>query len=651
MNIKLKKLTLTNFKGIKDLTIDFDDETNIYGDNATGKTTIFDAFTWLLFGKDSANKTDFNVKTLNKDNNVIYGLEHAVEGILEVDGRDIFLRRVLKENWVKKRGSAESIFSGNTTDYFINEAPRKEKEYKEYINSLIDEGIFKLLTNPMHFNTVLSWQDRRKVLLDIVGDITDEDVISSTNELSKLGQLLKGNTIDDFKAITASNKKKINEQLKTIPIRIDEINRNLPVLADAIDYAALEDERAKIKGKMDFLSNMLTNQEKIAQEFIRKQAEVSNLKMKLKDVELRIETDSMKSLNDLKIKLIELEHEAQMLEKSRTMTEETLESNEREIERLQVEMEGLRLDYNEVFAEPFVEPDRENFVCPTCKQKLPEDNVEKQISGMLGNFKNKKLTDLGEINRQGKWRKDKVRELQEQNGRLKLQIEKDVTRQDELVKKLETTRNYIKVEDSHGQIVRYEGDSEYDELKKRIASMEKNLLPQNDTNNVRGRYNDLQSELEKVNEILSSKKAISDAQERIKELKSQERSLAAQVAELEGHEYLAETFIKTKVSLLEEKINSTFKYVTFKMFDVQVNGGINETCQALVSGVPFADANNAAKYNAGLDIINSLSRYYGTTCPIFFDNRESVNRLIETYSQIINLIVSKDKNLRVEVAA
>ncbi len=650
MNIELKKLTLTNFKGIKDLTIDFGEETNIYGDNATGKTTIFDAFMWLLFGKDSANRSDFNIKTLDKDNNIIHGLEHIVEGILTVDGKEIILYRALKENWVKKRGSTESVYSGNVTDYFINAVPKTETEYKKYINSLIDENIFKLLTNPMHFNTNLKWQERRKILLDIVGDITDQDVIESTKELFKLSELLKGNTIDDFKAITASNKKKINEQLKTIPIRIDEINRNLPVLADDVNYETLEKERAKIKGEMDVLSNMLTNQEKIAQDFIKRQSELSAMKIKLKDMELKIEKDSMKALNDWKMTLLELNHEKGTLEKANQNYIDTITSNQREIEKLQTEMQEFREDYTKIFEDPFVEPDRENFVCPTCRQALPADDVQKQISGMLANFKSNKLKKLSEINIQGKWRKDKIAKLQGENDKLNSLIIENELKLAKLNKEIIDAKMTVNVEEGREHTVNYNTYPEYQNLQIEINKIEKNLIPQEQDNRVREQYNELQSELEKISEILSSKKAITDAQERIKELKSQERQLAAQVAGLEGHEYLAETFIKTKVSLLEEKINSTFKYVTFKMFDVQVNGGINETCQALINGVPFADANNAAKYNAGLDIINALSRYYKTTCPIFFDNRESVNRLIETDSQVINLIVSKDKALRTEAA-
>lgn len=649
MKINLKKLTLSNFKGIKNLTIDFGKETNILGENASGKSTVFDAFMWLLFSKDSTNRSDFTVKTLDADGQVIHGLENMVEGILTADGKEILLKRVLKENWVKKRGSADSIFSGNTTDYFINEVPKKEKEYKAYINSLIDEDVFKLLTNPLYFNTVLKWQDRRKVLLDIVGDITDQDVFKSNKELSKLVELLKDNSIDDFKAMTASNKKKINEQLKTIPVRIDEVNKNLPILADDVDYDALEKERSKIKGNMDYLSSTLTNQEKIAQEFGKKQAELSSMKSKLKDMELEIEKGSMKKLNDLKMQLLNLEHEAQMVEKGRDITEETLESNQSEIEKLQGEMEEYRTDYKTVFEEPFPEPDKDNFICPTCKQDLPAGDVEKQISGLKANFKSNKLNKLNEINKQGKWRKKKVTELQKQNDGLKAQFRKALDEQDKLLKRIEGSKEAIKAEESKEHAVDYNSVSKYKELKSEIGKMENGLPALSEDNRVRDQYNKAQSELERINEILGDKTAIENAQKRIKELKKQERQLAAQVAELEGHEYLADTFVRTKVGLLENKINSTFKYVTFKMFDMQVNGGINETCQALVEGVPFADANNAAKINAGIDIINALGKYYGTTAPIFVDNREAVNDLVETDSQIINLIVSRDKKLKVEV--
>lgn len=650
MNIELKKLELLNFKGIKEKTIEFGKETNIFGRNETGKTTIFDSFTWLLFGKDSTNRSDFNIKTLDKNGEFIHGLDHQVTGILLVDGKEVILRRLLKENWVKKRGSAEAIFSGNTTEYFINEEPKKEKDYKEYINSLIDENVFKLLTNLMHFNVNTSWQDRRKILLSIVGDVSDEEVINNSKKLKDLPGLLNGNSIDSFKAIIASKKKKLNEQLKAIPIRIDEINRNLPVLAENVDYKALEAERAAIKGELNVIESQLESQQRIADDFIKRQSELSVKKNKLKDLELQIERDSMKSLNDMNMKLMELGYKKDTLERRIKQDTEIIAKNQDEIQKLQDEMQKYRDEYKVVFEEPFNEPDRENFVCPTCKQNLPEEDVEKQISGLLANFKSNKLKKLEEISNQGKWCKVKVEQLQDESDSLNIAIQNNEVELAKLDEEIKATQAVLNAEKNKELNVDYRSNTEYAALEDEIKKIEKNLLPVNQDGRVRQKREELQDRLQEINTVLSNKQVIEDSKSRIKELEDEERIFSQQIAELEGQEFLAEEFIKAKVSMLENKINNTFKYVTFKMFDIQINGGITETCQALIKGVPFADANNAAKYNAGIDIINALSKFYGTTAPVFIDNREGIIDLIDTDSQIINLIVSKeDKVLRVEV--
>lgn len=650
MNIELAKLELLNFKGIKELTIEFGKETNIFGRNETGKTTVFDSFTWLLFGKDSTNRSDFNIKTLDKNGEFIHGLDHQVTGILLVGGKKVILRRLLKENWVKKRGSAEAIFSGNTTEYFVNEEPKKEKDYKEYINSLIDENVFKLLTNPMHFNVNTSWQDRRKILLQIVGDVSDEEVINNSKKLKDLPRLLNGNSIDSFKAIIASKKKKLNEQLKAIPIRIDEINRNLPVLAESVDYELLEKERASIKGELNVVESQLESQQRIADDFIKRQSELSIKKNRLKDLELQIEKDSMKALNDMNIKLIELGYKKDNLERKIKQDAEIIAKNQDEIQKLQDEMQKYRDEYKVVFEEPFNEPDKENFVCPTCKQDLPKEDIERQISGMLANYKSNKLKRLEEISNQGKWRKAKVEQLQDESDSLNIAIQNNEAELAKLDEEIKATQAVLNAEKNKELNVDYRSNTEYAALEDEIKKIEKNLLPVNQDGRVRQKREELQDRLQEINTVLSNKQVIEDSKSRIKELEDEERIFSQQIAELEGQEFLAEEFIKAKVSMLESKINSTFKYVTFKMFDVQINGGITETCQALIKGVPFADANNAAKYNAGIDIINTLSKFYGTTAPVFIDNREGIIELIETDSQIINLIVSKkDKVLRVEV--
>src|SRR5699024_4831771 len=226
--IKLLNLKLTNFKGIKSFELNANGEDmKVFGENATAKTTVFDSFVWLLFGKDSQNSTQFEIKTL-RDGKPVHKLNHEVEATLLVDGQELTLKKVYKEKWTKKRGSVTESFSGHTTDYYIDGVPSKKKEYEGKISEIVDEEVFKLLTNPAHLNEQLKWQDRRKTLLEIAGDVTDEEVIASNESLAKLTEIIGKRSIDDHKKVVTAKKKEINQELDRIPIRIDEIHRGLP---------------------------------------------------------------------------------------------------------------------------------------------------------------------------------------------------------------------------------------------------------------------------------------------------------------------------------------------------------------------------------------------------------------------------------------
>src|SRR5690625_810803 len=252
--IQLLNLKLVNFKGIKSFQVDFNgNDTKVFGENGTGKTTLFDAFVWLLFNKDSNNSSNFDIKTLDKDGNVIHKLDHEVEATLLVDGKELILKKVYKERWTKQRGSATESFSGHTTDYYINGVPSKKKDYDETIAETLDENIFKLLTSPAYFNENMHWTERRNLLLEIAGDITDEDVIASRKDLAKLLDVLNGNSIEDHKKIIAAKRREINKKIEEIPTRIDEIHRNLP------DISSLDEE--KIKSEIDKLSFAIEEKE------------------------------------------------------------------------------------------------------------------------------------------------------------------------------------------------------------------------------------------------------------------------------------------------------------------------------------------------------------------------------------------------------
>ena len=222
MDIRINRLLLQNFKGIKHLEINADGANlKIYGDNATGKTTVFDAFTWVLFGKDSLGRSDFGIKTQDENGNVIHNLEHTVECELAIDNSILTLKKIYAEKWTKKRGSAEADFSGHETKYFINEVPSTKKEYEQKIAMYIDESLFKTITNPLYFNEHLKWQDRRAILLSLCNEnISDEDILARSPEFSPLLDELKGRTVSEYSKIIKSRQSAINDELKAIPQRI-----------------------------------------------------------------------------------------------------------------------------------------------------------------------------------------------------------------------------------------------------------------------------------------------------------------------------------------------------------------------------------------------------------------------------------------------
>ena len=286
-DIELKRLELRNFKGIKKLDIDFKKITDIRGRNGSGKTSIFDAFTWLMFGKDSQNTSNFKVKTQDENGEDVHGLEHSVEGILAVDGKVWKLKRTIKENWVKKKGSIESTFAGNPTTYEINDVPVKESEYKAKINEFVDENVFKLITNPLFFSFNIDWSARRTILMEVLGDIRDEQVISYKSDLEPLRGILEDKTIDDLKKQIKASKAKINDSMKAIPVRIDEISNSIKDL----HFGEIEMGKRRLEKKLDEVQEALRSNSGMDENKLKIKDDLYDLKNRIKDFEYNFGSD------------------------------------------------------------------------------------------------------------------------------------------------------------------------------------------------------------------------------------------------------------------------------------------------------------------------------------------------------------------------
>lgn len=627
--MKLLKLKLQNFKGIRNSEFDFGGiDATIYGDNATGKTTVFDSLCWLLFGKDSLDRADFEIKTL-ENGEPIHKVNHEVEAeFLNDDGNSFTLRRVYREKYSSPRGG-DTKLTGHTTDYFINDVPVKEKEYKQYINDVIAEDVFKLITNPLYFNEQYSWQNRRKLLLEISGDIKDDEVINSRSELTRLAELLNGRTVDEQRKIVAAKKTAINKELDMIPVRIDEALRNKADIATSenkltTDIKTLNKSINELENQKATIINGFSSTEKrskideIGRQLKARQSEVLSVYNSEKQRK-RGEYEALLT----QLKIIESEHDR--------YTDRAYDLA-KDIERESKRIETLQAEFDTFNAQEFNKE-----ACPTCGQPLPEDK-QAELEAAFNSEKAAKLEEWQALIESAKKLKANYEE----------QREELIVKADGLTKEIEDkTKAYeskFKEYESYLE-PNVEDDPDYKELKAELFLLELDEGEEADDKEVARLDDEISSVKEKraaLETELNKYTLNADIQKRVIELENQQQKLAAEKNLLDETSFLIDEFVKAKVDMLEESINSHFEYARFKMFNVLVNGNIEECCETTYKGVPYRSMNNAARMNVGLDIINALTKFYNVTAPVFIDNAEAVTDFIKCNSQTIKLVVDAD---------
>jgi DNA repair protein SbcC/Rad50 len=636
MKVKLLKVTLRNFKGAKHQTVDFSDLTAIYGMNASGKTRIFDAFTWLLFGKDSEDKKDFNIKTLDENNEPIHKVETSVVGVLSIDGRGMILERIYKEKWIKKRGEEISEFAGHETLYFINEVPHQMKEYQEKVNDILPESIFKQVTNPLYFNSVMKWNERREMLTKMVGDITDSDVIAANPDLKAFYDAITGKSFEGYKKEIAAKKKLLKESLQTIPARIDEVSR---AIQTEPDYNQLQHEIKTYNEKVAQIDTQLTSEserfDRANKEQVRKQNRIYELEAKVKELQFQDLSKVEESTHELKVKKIRLSSEVSQLKADISSLKDRIENLKAREAELVKENDSHRKDWSEINESSLTFNENE-FICPTCKRQFEADDIEAKKAEMQTSFNRSKTVKLEAITNIGKKNAAEIQKIREDIDKLTVQIagysyslsikQKE---HDEMVipEKPEIVQNpQVKILQDEIEITRG--------LMQPIKINNTDLIAEK--KNIGIRLDELKKQLniKEQNESLKARK---------RELIEVEKSQNQQIADLEKLEFQCEAFTRAKIDMIEQKVNSMFSIVRFKMFNKLINGGTEETCEALINGVPYPDANNAAKIQAGLDIIKTLSRHYDVYAPVFIDNRESVTEIPNMDCQVVSLYVDPTK--------
>ncbi|WP_020621055.1 hypothetical protein [Paenibacillus daejeonensis] len=647
--IVLERLTLRNFKGFRELVVTTGaSDLDVYGDNATGKTTIFDAFTWSLFGKDSLNRADFEIQELDEIGRIRQRkLEHEVECVLTVDGRPKTFRRVFKEKWVKKRGSIKATYSGHETIYHLDGVPVNKSEYEAEVTSIIPEELFKLITNPSYFNEVLRKDDRRRILMEICGEIPDVEILHSKKELQPLEKILQERSVEDHKKIVAAALKRINGEIEQIPIRISEAQRSVPNVSE-LSEELLQEDIASLRGQVTErqLELMAVQSGGRVQELKHQWTQLDG---QMVDIKRRLQSDVLDEIAKQRDHVAVLHRQLDELRRSADDRQYKIRTNEQRITALDAERKQLADQFAAVKAEPFEHTESDS--CAACGQLLPEDLRQEAHAKALAEANRRKAERLTSIQSRGRAVKTEADRLSEEVIQHREELQANTAKVQPLQEQAKAAE--VELERLRGGVQDPNKDPEYRRLSAEadgIAAQIKGLREstRQEQERLQGVIDNLQAEIQTYEADLAKFEQAAKQLERIAELEEQETKLAAEYERQQHELFLAEEFIRTKVSLLQSRIDSKFRLARFRLFEEQINGGIKEVCDTLYKGVPYdGGLNKAAQNNVGIDIINTLCEHYGVTAPIFVDNAESVTKLQPTDSQVVRLIVSEDdKRLR-----
>lgn len=652
--IILKSLALVNFKGVRDFSIAFNDGiTTVCGDNGTGKTTLYDAYLWLLFGKDSTGRSDgangFNVKTTGEDGKPIYRLEHSVTAVLEVDGKEIKLQRSLVEKWQKVNGTTDEVMK-DETQYFINDVRTgTKKEYQAEISEIIPEDVFRMITNPYYF-TSLSAETQKDMLLEMVGNIDDEEVAATDPDFLALLDQINGTSLAKWAREIAAKKKACNDALATIPASIETAQKLMP---ESEEWTVLEKQLKEVQDRVKEIDAQIADKSALNDEaYKRKMAlmkQQAGKRIKLQDRENTIRMEANAAHNKALSDIQQMENELSINQKNLDSYRNDKMNVDGKIDELNGKLVEMREQFKAVAKEQFPEPSGDVLVCPTCGEPYKGENLENAIAKLRGNFeqsKSKRQKDIQTKGKQYKAEYDRAVEQQTKLTGLIAKLEDDAL---EIKGNIEIKKNNIPVAGNADEAIA--NDKECIALRNDIAEIANQLqveVPQADVSELQNEKADSNAAIADINKRLGKRAMIERVYKEIADLEEKRIANNQAKADLEKWEDVYLRFQKAKDEVLMQRINGLFNVVSFSFVKEQKNGGEKVTCYCMVNGVPYADVNACGKVNAGLDIINAICATKGISAPIFIDNRESFNQIIPTISQIVNLKVSNDKSLTIK---
>ena len=638
--IKIKRLVLENFKCHRNLTLTFNGgNASIYGDNASGKTSIYDALTWLLFGKDSQGNGEKNIeiKPLDASGDVKDHLAvTAVEAVLDVNGEEVTLRRTYKEVWTTKRGSSQATYDGNTSEYYVSGVPCKKNAFQDKVNGLVDEDTFRMLTSVSHFANGISWQERRAVLFQVAGVMDDAQILATSEGFAPLVESMGKLSLEDYKRKLLAEKRQFVGAKTEIPARISECQKTIEDV-EALDFAGAKAAVEALNAKKDSLSAQIVAIEHDSAAD-QKRIEIREAQLELNALENEnrayrtSQSSGLLNVQNLKMDLSDLRKQ--------------LDRKQHERANEEAYIAGLNKSITE-YRDRWISVNGETFTggsCPTCGQNLPAAQLQTAKAQFEAN-KQKRLDDILQTANSYKESKAQAEDRLARQQEEIQQIEAAIRQKEQDIAAAEA--NVVEILDMEGYADRKNA------IQARIDTLNDALYEMTQASadvvcKLRLEMTEIAAQISSYMTIISKENLLDYSRKRVEELRQDARNSAECLEAIEKMLFLMDEYSRYKTRFVEDSINGMFRIARFRLFREQANGGVEDRCDVVYDGIPYISVNNGMKINLGIDIINTLSVAYGVRVPLFVDNAESVTNLEKCGSQIIRLVVSEnDKELRV----
>ena len=657
--ITIEELRLRNFRGARDVRVSFAAGTNIVcGDNGTGKSTLMDAFLWLLFGKDAEERKDCEIKRIEAGER-LRQTDATVECRLDVDGQQNTLRRSLREVWSKPRGATEPVFKGNETEYSINDVPKKMSEFDAWVaEHLAPADVFRMLTDADCFPR-LKWEKQREKLFELAGGVDEAAVRDSVDGLADLLARLSDKSLEDYKRELAARKRKLRKALEEIPARSDQTRLMIPT-TDARDVweRRLAEADQKLADLNREAADFAARERARGAEARRRVEEVEALKTRMarRTAELKrtatIEAERQnEGCRQVEARLRELTAADAAATRRLKAAKGEVDELDRRINQKEAECERLRAEWSAESARPYTG----DGVCPHCLQPLPEE-MQRDNRRRFEESKNERLS---QIQTDGHRTKAEITRLEEEMKTAEARLDRaagdafDAEASAEILRE-ELAEMPDRVEPA---AVDPMADEAYRAMAEELAAMEADAPQTSQASEPNGgeaitaRLATLNRERDTIRRGLSDCDTADSLRAEIRRLDEEARTLAQQLSDADRAEATMRRYPRARIAAREQRVHSLFRTVRFRLFEYTNEGGEVDTCVPLVGddGVPYPVANTAAQVWAGLEIIRVLQQHAGVSAPVFVDGAERVTQFPRMDHQTILLKVAQGvRPLRVE---